>query len=74
MECGKMKQENKCKKFATLMAKQKGLSYAEATKKYPRGFEKNSVYIDATCLRFGHCVHCARAEALASESERGDLQ
>lgn len=56
---------NPCKKFAMIMAKQKGMTYAEATKKFARGYTKNSVYVNKTGILEGHCVHCSRASALA---------
>jgi len=55
-----------CKKFAEIMARQKGMNYTEATKKFVRGFDSKSVYVNATDIIKGHCVHCARAEALSN--------
>jgi len=56
---------NRCERFARSMAKQKGMSYKEAIKKYPRGFEDKSVYVDGSHIHKAHCVHCARAEVLS---------
>ncbi len=54
-----------CLRFAQLMARTCGMSYAEAVKKYPRGPYKNSVYINSWETHQAHCIHCARAEVLA---------
>jgi len=56
-----------CLRFAQLMAKQQGMTYAEATKKYPKGFNNRSVYIDGVRTIEGHCVHCARTEAMSKK-------
>ena len=57
-----------CLMFAKNMAKCCGMSYAEATRKYPRGFNSRSVYIDGVKVHQAHCVHCARAEVIAKET------
>jgi len=54
-----------CLRFAQLMAKRCGMSYAEATLRYPRGPYENSVYENGWETHTAHCVHCARAEVLA---------
>ena len=48
------------------MAKQKGMTYAKAIKRFARGYNSKSVYVNATDIKEAHCVHCARAEALAN--------
>ena len=57
-------QYNTCIRFAELLAKQYGMTYAEATKKYPRGPHKNTCYKNYYEYVEGHCVHCARVEAM----------
>lgn len=54
-----------CERFAILMARRCGMTYAQAQKKFPRGYSKNSVYKNATETHEAHCVHCARAEVMA---------
>lgn len=61
--------ESKCLMFAKSMAKVCGMTYTQATKKYPRGFDSKSVYIDGNQMHTGHCVHCARAEVLSKGSD-----
>ena len=61
--------KNTCIRFATIMAKHNGMSYADATRKYPRGYEKNSVYINGYETHTSHCVHCARAETMSKKTE-----
>jgi hypothetical protein len=56
---------NTCAQFAITMAKQKGMTYSQAQKKFPRGPYKNSVYKNASETHEAHCVHCARAEVMA---------
>jgi hypothetical protein len=59
---------NNCQRFAAILASKHGMTYAQATKKYVRGYEANTVYINATqTSEKAHCVHCARAEALSRE-------
>jgi len=60
-----------CLKFAQLMARNRGMNYADAVKKYPRGPYKNSVYKNAWETHQAHCIHCARAEILGGN---GDLK
>ena len=57
-----------CLKFAQTMAKVCGMTYAEATKKYPKGYNSISVYIDGVKTHQAHCVHCARAEVISKYS------
>ena len=57
---------NNCLRFAETMAKQKGMTYAKAIKRFARGYNSKSVYVNATDIKEAHCVHCARAEALAN--------
>lgn len=54
---------NTCKRFATIYAKKSGLSYSEAIKKYPRCDSKNVYWNDCETVS-GHCVHCARVDAI----------
>ena len=61
-----VRRENRCEQFARLVARQHGLTYDDAVKKYPRGYAKNSAYVGNN-LKVGHCVHCARADAILSE-------
>jgi hypothetical protein len=56
-----------CQLFATVTAKQHGITYKEAVKRYPRGYTKNSVYHNASEITEAHCIHCARAEAIQKE-------
>lgn len=65
----KTKNEKVCLIFATTLAKQKGITYTQATKKYPKGYNVKSVYVNATDILEAHCVHCARAEALGGASK-----
>jgi len=58
-----------CLIFAQKIAQLHGLTYAEATKKFPRGFNSKSVYLDGVRTHEGHCVHCARAEAMSKNLE-----
>ena len=55
---------SKCYDYAYNVAKQKGLSYQKATKMFPMGYNRKSVYIDKVNIHEAHCVHCARAEVL----------
>ena len=64
-----------CIPYAKLMAKQFNMSYADATKKYPRSCNANEVYLQDGCSTISeHCVHCARTEAMIKEEKRGDEQ
>lgn len=54
----------RCLKFAQLYAKANGMTYQEATKKYPRGYNEKSVYWNDLETVDAHCVHCARVEAI----------
>ena len=54
----------KCQDYAYQLSKQKGLNYQQATKLFPMGYKRNSVYINNNEILEGHCVHCARADAL----------
>ena len=57
-----------CKPFAKTMAKQFNMTYSEATKKYPKACESDSVYLQDGCsTKSAHCIHCARAEAMIKE-------
>ena len=57
-----------CKRYATIMAKQFGMTYAQATKKYPRSCNADEVYLQDGCSTLkAHCIHCARTEAMVKE-------
>jgi len=56
-----------CRRFAEIMAKKHNMTYAEATKKYPRGPVKNSCYFNNCEYIEADCVHCARVEAMNKE-------
>lgn len=53
-----------CKSFAVVCAQDCGVSYRKAAEKYPRAADPNRVYVNGCETQGGHCVHCARAEAL----------
>ena len=58
-----MKIKSECQKFAEITAKKCMTTYKVAIKKYPR-YNNKSVWIDNGSTHLGHCVHCARAEAI----------
>ncbi len=65
---------NICQKFATILAKGAGMTYAQATKKYPRGCEDKTVYKNDYETHRAHCVHCARAEVITDQEEFTKIQ
>jgi hypothetical protein len=66
MEATRMTGMTRCEMFARLMAKQLGKSYQEMTKKYWRR-SNHEVWVGPENVHTvrGHCVHCARADAMA---------
>ena len=65
--------DDRCRRFAEIFSRLLGFSsYGQATKDFPRGPERNTCYLaDGMTYISGHCVHCARVEAMGkAEAER----